>query len=256
MLVDKHSAIHRLSAKADTYPINMDHSNMVKFTDVSNELDRVIYYMKDTQPPLPSKAVEYCGQVKFIGRTDELIKLGDLLRPFNPDSVAHILVISGAGGIGKTALARQYRDQNIESFTDGSLELDATTEKTFIKSVSDRCIGTLGELSQDIEKISYDNLKKEFWHWFNFPGRTKWLLIINNSHDFTGEGSLDISDFLHGFTQGHIIITTRRRNEFVGMPKLRLGKLDRDSSNKLLQSHLEVKRTYNQKEQDGEFEMP
>ncbi len=71
----------------------------------------------DTFPPLktlsPSNLPEPGGP--FIGRSDELLEIGELLR----DRSVHLLTLVGPGGIGKTRLALEAAASAAGSFPDG-----------------------------------------------------------------------------------------------------------------------------------------
>ena len=69
--------------------------------------------------------VPFRGTTKFVGRTDELQKLHQVLQ--QQDRVA-ILAIAGMGGIGKTELAIQYAVMFLENYRGGICWLNAKEE--------------------------------------------------------------------------------------------------------------------------------
>jgi DNA-binding SARP family transcriptional activator/tetratricopeptide (TPR) repeat protein len=60
----------------------------------------------------------------FTGRASELQKLDQLLGTEQPDSIMVVSVISGAAGVGKTALAVAWAQRRSNEFPDGLLHLD------------------------------------------------------------------------------------------------------------------------------------
>jgi hypothetical protein len=61
VLVDQQSAVQTDSSPSDCFPIDEDHSDMVKFSDGSPEYRVVIGFMKSILPVVPSDATAALG---------------------------------------------------------------------------------------------------------------------------------------------------------------------------------------------------
>jgi hypothetical protein len=61
LLVDQQSAVQPDSSPSDCFPIDEDHSDMVKFSDDSPEYRVVIGFMKSILPVVPSDATAALG---------------------------------------------------------------------------------------------------------------------------------------------------------------------------------------------------
>ncbi|WP_410670850.1 tetratricopeptide repeat protein [Amycolatopsis sp. cmx-4-68] len=76
------------------------------------------------EPPARVPAQLPADVAGFRGRTAQLAELDALLRRDEGDTGARIAVLSGTGGVGKTALAVHWAQRSLAEFPDGQLHLD------------------------------------------------------------------------------------------------------------------------------------
>lgn len=160
----------------------------------------------------------------FVGRNDEVAQVCRTVAPGEPDSAqgrGRIMVISGAAGVGKTALAVQSAHQVLEHFSDGQLFArlrgsDGTPTPT--EQVLKRFLCALGvppaTMADDIEDL--------IGHYRSQLADRRVLIVLD---DLTSESQL--RPLLPGGRHCALIITSRHALAGTyGGHRLTLGVLD------------------------------
>ncbi|MFV1949490.1 MAG: tetratricopeptide repeat protein [Anaerolineales bacterium] len=139
-------------------------------------------------------------QTKFIGRVDELARLTKLIT--NPD--CHLISIIGPGGIGKTCLAIQSIEANIQHFPDGvyfvPLEPVASSEGIFhaIAKAMDFKFDTIISLIDPQTQL------------LDVIGDSKIMLLLDSFEHLTKLGN-QISILLNSAPNLRILVTSRHK---------------------------------------------
>lgn len=66
-LVSKESSIHCRSEEQDTYPVDKDHSNLVKFSEGDHDLNVILGYLNPDAPISAPKAFHVDGLLPVLG---------------------------------------------------------------------------------------------------------------------------------------------------------------------------------------------
>ena len=133
-------------------------------------------------------------RTRFIGRTEELAECSNLLLS------AHLLVLVGLGGSGKTRLATKLAENLASSFSDGVLFVD-------LASLSDggRVMGTIAhlfEVREEADKNLGDLLSA------HLSGKHV-LLVLDNCEQVLSACSTVVDQLLNSCTKLRIIATSR-----------------------------------------------
>ena len=142
----------------------------------------------------------------FGGRSSELEKLGDILRPYDVgETKVTIAAVCGLGGVGKTSLATEYAQRKKNYYTGGVYWFSGEDDNTFEDSVFDVAarFGT--------QKNSF---KPTFSATLAVISRNKnpWLIVLDNMDELNMSANiikLVSGTWQHG-ASGHLLITTRR----------------------------------------------
>lgn len=164
-------------------------------------------------------------ETNLIGRTREIAEIKDLLRQNDVNPVT----LTGAGGSGKTSLARTVGEELKEDFVDGVffVELAAATETDFVVSAIAQTL--------DITEASNKSLVETIR---DFLQTRKILLILDNFEQVLSAAPI-VGDFLINSTSLKILVTSRaplhlpNEHEFTVLP-LALPPLDSRFSNENL----------------------
>ncbi len=134
-------------------------------------------------------------ETTLIGRTREISEIKDLLRQ---DEVG-LLTLTGAGGSGKTALAREIAARLKTNFADGVffVELAAATQANFVVSA----IAQTLDVKKSDEKLPVEAVK-------DFLRTRRLLLILDNFEQVLSAAPL-VKEFLAEDTQIKILVTSR-----------------------------------------------
>ena len=135
------------------------------------------------------------SETTLIGRTREIAEIKDLLRQ---DEVG-LLTLTGAGGSGKTRLAKTIADEMQKEFADGIffVELAAVNRAELVAGA----IAQILDVKESVEKSLFESLK-EFLH-----ERTV-LLILDNFEQIISAVPL-IEELLDSTVKLKILITSR-----------------------------------------------
>lgn len=153
----------------------------------------------------------------FVARDRESAEMHDVLA----SDIAHnIVVLHGAGGIGKTELAVAFikkcrydrRDVFWVDFKDAEAVQRSFTNIARQILQQDPDTGYLSALDLQHEQ---DEVVEAVKAWFSSPENTNWIIVID---DYGGRMTLDIRRFLPLAVQGSIIITTRMPKMNIGLP--------------------------------------
>ena len=188
--------------------------------------------------------VPFNGLSGFVGRTNEIERLKELL--FTPDS-RRIASILGLGGIGKSRLALELAFQQKKEHPYHSVFwIEASEQLTFERDVLEigkkLRIPGIGDDKADIKNLFKQRLSNS---------SEKWLLIVDNADDEvlwgrradTTRDIPSLAQYLPQTANGSIVITTRSRNvaTFVaGKGVIELDRMARMEGVKMFQEILET----------------
>lgn len=162
----------------------------------------------------------------FTGRQEE----SDLLRRYlNSDTDARHVVVWGAGGCGKTAIAVNYALKYSREFSAIFL-VSAKDNETLRKDYSDIAshLGLPVEVPEgEVNVAKQDVAIKAVKRWFTDHEEGDWLLIIDNADDLAREvevkkdeksgekkltsAGVDVQDYIPPTRKGHIVMTSQDR---------------------------------------------
>ncbi|RJQ80366.1 AAA family ATPase [Pseudonocardiaceae bacterium YIM PH 21723] len=179
----------------------------------------------------PGRAVpEQPPRPPLVGRGAAIMRVGTLLRAQHRRS-APIVIVSGAAGTGKTALADEISRSTGDAFTDGVLRL------TFDADLhAHHALGLLLEqTSVPAQEIPVEpRLRRELWH--RISGRRRFLLILE---DVRMESQVRP---LVPAAGSAVLVTSRRRLTALDADLVELSTLDLDEGVALLGSLLGSRR--------------
>ena len=135
------------------------------------------------------------SETPLIGRTREIAEIKDLLRQ---DDV-NLLTLSGTGGSGKTALAREIAAELEADFADGVffVELAAATETDFVVSAIANTLGITESGGKSLVETVKDFL------------RTRQTLVVLDNFEQVLSAAPLVKEFLAEDTQIKILVTSR-----------------------------------------------
>lgn len=182
-----------------------------------------------------------------------MAKLECTLLPQRQSCRQKLFILHGLGGIGKTQLAVEFARLHHRRFS-SVFWLDGRTEDSLKRSAAS-CASRIpkGQISETSRTYSaggsgdIDAVVKELMDWLAQPDNTEWLLIFDNvDREYNPRDpdpdAYDVKRYFSGNDHGAILITTRLANlEQLGNSQ-RLGKVDKNQSEAILQSW--YKRTY------------
>lgn len=181
-----------------------------------------------------------------VPREQDLERLADVLLPKAPSEDPKILVLHGLGGIGKTQLSLNFIHARQNEFS-GTLWLDASTEESLIRQLSDNCRSILdkspelfGADSPAKEPETPEEEAKVILSWFSKPENQHWLLVYDNYDNLEGEpGGYNITPHMPATRQGSILITSRRAYvaEQLEAQAMSLGSMNLGLSRQVFNSH-------------------
>jgi tetratricopeptide (TPR) repeat protein/DNA-binding CsgD family transcriptional regulator len=184
----------------------------------------VVYYISgETKKKQQYQQYKLGGNIRsdlVIPSSSQFLERSKLLHEIdgklNTKKGIQVLVLLGAGGAGKTTLARYYARQKENSLI---WEINATTRDTLISSL-EKLLLNIAKTDEEIKKISIiQNIKNSVERSEKIIALTKqrliqhpdWILIYDNADNFS-----EIFDYLPSdsasWGKGKVIITSRDRN--------------------------------------------
>jgi tetratricopeptide (TPR) repeat protein len=124
----RHATSHRLALTPDTFDLTrwqIAHREALdSSTRTTEAAARIADHVGQSFDAVPPRQLPGAPRL-FVGRTDELAQLSTGLAAENRhDEAVPLMVIGGAGGIGKTSLALHWAHQHIKQFPDGQMYLN------------------------------------------------------------------------------------------------------------------------------------
>ncbi|KAK3688696.1 hypothetical protein B0T22DRAFT_512391 [Podospora appendiculata] len=196
----------------------------------------------ETQFAIPFIGLPYSRVRQFVGRSNGLEMLEQLFLPLKETWRGHpkVIVLHGAGGIGKTQMAIEFARRNSNKFS-AVFWIDAGTKERLRGGLSAmldqipleapslrRMVGPLEAYDESIKRAI-----RIVARWLALPKNHKWLIIFDNVDEQnwppevdqddpptnsseakaetvpTGPETYDIRTYLDLLTQGSVLITTR-----------------------------------------------
>ena len=157
----------------------------------------LIQGLPDTFPPIRSLGARLTNlpleRSSFVGREREVVEATKLL------DQAHLLTLTGPGGIGKTRLALKIAADQIGRFADGVYlaDLSPITDPTLVPSVIDRALMVREQPGRDLVESLADHLRDR-----------RQLLVLDNVEQVI-EGAPAISRLLDAAPQLRVLATSR-----------------------------------------------
>jgi tetratricopeptide (TPR) repeat protein/pimeloyl-ACP methyl ester carboxylesterase len=168
------------------------------------------------------------------GRDDEVRKIKELLTGSQQSLVSRVALISGRGGIGKTALAVTIGTLVKSSYRDGVLFANLDGTETMPADPDQVLLSFLISLGIPVDIASNPATDKGGLYRSLMTGRRR-LVILDNAKSPKQVESLLPSDPLCG-----VIITTRSRFSSMRCDlRINLGPLTQESSQEILESYLD-----------------
>ncbi|KAF5588729.1 Pfs domain protein [Fusarium subglutinans] len=321
LIVPKHSAVISGARNSEEIPLIADHSSMAKFTTseddgfqtLVNKLrifanvskPKIDDNWKDwewrnsprvrqmQQPRLNKGGKEFAlGIVPSIARNPHFTGRDELLKSLNQklsspmhSTSLNLVVLYGAGGMGKTQIATEYMHRYHADYTslfwiDGSRNYTAATDildcietlqrhyeihglrdrpwyghikETLAKRFEGLRLKTQQPPSSSLSDTSDQSLRKMFLTWLSSDGNCGWLMIIDNVDDLD---SFDFRDWFPPTLRGSIIITSRRRDLALHWNSIEVDEMTIEESIELLNetSHA-VPASHVAQEWKGSFEL-
>jgi transcriptional regulator with XRE-family HTH domain len=141
----------------------------------------------------------------FTGRADELKTLSDMLH--DPGRTTLVTTVTGAAGVGKTALAVHWADRAIGEFTDGQLSVNlrgsgpSTPPLTSLDAVR-LLLGAQGIPARQLP----DSAEAQFGLYHSLLAGKRTLIILDNARD-----AAQIRPLLPGSPSCRVIVTSRNQ---------------------------------------------
>jgi len=178
------------------------------------------------------RAIPFCRNERFVGRAGQLEQMQSLLMPPADNSVPnHIrsLILTGVGGVGKTATAIAYAYLNMELYSAGVIVLNAATSRTLTSSVTNVVLTHLAvddqqavQWRQDIENATAvgrdcgPDGHRAWWYlrrWLEAHVEEPWLLVLDNADDKAMLLRSKLwADLQSMHCSGNVVITSRAQS--------------------------------------------
>ncbi len=164
---------------------------VAEITVPANENSRDLIVFEKTLPVSTREKFE----TTLIGRAREIAEIKDLLR----QGEVNLLTLTGAGGSGKTSLAREIAAELETDFADGVffVELAAATETNFVVSAITNTLGITESGGKSLVETVKDFL------------RTRQTLVVLDNFEQVLTAAPLVKEFLAEDTQLKIVVTSR-----------------------------------------------
>ncbi|UZP35142.1 hypothetical protein NXS19_002958 [Fusarium pseudograminearum] len=305
LIVPKHSAVISGARNSEEIPLIADHSSLAKFTSNKDDgfqtlVKRLRIFVKVAKPKVDENWKDWewrnglrviqaqrrrvghdgkefaLGIVSSIARNPYFTGRKEILRslsqklssPMNSQSLS-LVVLYGAGGMGKTQIATEYVHIHHADYTsvfwiDGSRNYTAAAdilscvqtlkrhyeihglrdrpwyghiEETLAKRFEGVGRKTQQDYPTSLSAAGDQTLRTMFLAWLSSEGNYSWLMVIDNVDDLE---SFDFRDWLPPTLRGSIIMTSRRRDLAIHWNSIEVDGMTIDESIKLLNQSSQV----------------
>ncbi|KAK7424846.1 hypothetical protein QQZ08_008476 [Neonectria magnoliae] len=184
----------------------------------------------------------------FTGRGTTLLHLDHMLREPSQNMGFSLVVLYGAGGIGKTQIALEYAHRSRSEYA-SIFWIDGAREDTVDASMQS-CLRELQRHYQihDLSKspryklikhvldtrgsmANNQTVRETFFKWLTYDDNHNWLMIIDNVDDLE---SVDFRTLLPSTQWGTILVTTRRSDLAVNWRSIEVHEMDQLEAMSLL----------------------
>ena len=187
-----------------------------------NAPERLCQLGRDDFPPLrslsPSNLPEAAGP--FVGRNDELVEIGELLR----DRSIHLITLIGPGGVGKSRLAAEAAAAGAGSFPNGRwwVPLTAVRDAALVVGGIGQALGLPEEATAaEVRQLLSDR---------------RVLLVVDNAEHLLPEVADRLAELLPASGQSALMVTSREPMHLEAEHVLRVPVLDEADAEWLLLS--------------------
>lgn len=142
----------------------------------------------------------------FVGRTQQLDQLGRMIRHDGTEMAMPIALVTGSGGVGKTATVLHWAHRVVDSFPDGQLFVDL---RGYSGGTPTRPIDALTSLLRSLgvpaQQIPVDQIEAATMYRSRLSGR-RMLVVLDNAHS-----AADVRPLLPGTSGCYVVVTSRDR---------------------------------------------
>jgi hypothetical protein len=143
-------------------------------------------------------------QSLFVGRSEDLEKMVELLSPESDSTIRRVVVLGGLGGIGKTQLAIAYIKRHGSSYK-SVFWLNASSDATLKGSLRSLAV-CAGIVDLRNDQLDDDQVRVRVLTWLSIPDNHRWLLVFDNHDDLE---QYNIKQYYPFASHGSIIVTSR-----------------------------------------------
>jgi diguanylate cyclase (GGDEF)-like protein len=154
-------------------------------------------------------------RTSFLGREDEIAEIGALL------TGARLVTIVGPGGVGKTRLAIEYGQRNLEQFPDGVwfIDLAPIAEGVFLSATALATMGVREAAGRDTDDTLAAHLSER-----------KALIVLDNCEHLIGEAAVLVDRLLEQCPWLQVIATSREMLDIPGESLFRVSTFREEES--------------------------